>query len=179
MKKALGGVIAALVLLTACGSDGSTSEEAVDTTVMEEVMAGDIVAIASETEGFSTLVAALTAASLVETLQGEGPFTVFAPTDDAFAALPEGLLEKLLLPENVGVLTSILTYHVVSGKVMSTDIMAGDVPSVEGSAITLTTDYGVQVNDALVISADIEASNGVIHVIDQVIVPPTVDLASL
>ena len=180
MKKALGGVIAALVLLTACGSDGSTSEEeAVDTAVMEEVMAGDIVAIASETEGFSTLVAALTAASLVETLQGEGPFTVFAPTDDAFAALPEGLLEKLLLPENVGVLTSILTYHVVSGKVMSTDIMAGDVPSVEGSAITLTTDYGVQVNDALVISADIEASNGVIHVIDQVIVPPTVDLASL
>ena len=179
MKKALGGVIAALVLLTACGSDGSTSEEAVDTTVMEEVMAGDIVAVASETEGFSTLVAALSAAGLVETLQGEGPFTVFAPTDDAFAALPEGLLEKLLLPENVGVLTSILTYHVVSGKVMSTDIMAGDVPSVEGSAITLTTDYGVQVNDALVISADIEASNGVIHVIDQVIVPPTVDLASL
>ena len=179
MKKALGGVIAALVLLTACGSDGSTSEEAVDTTVMEEVMAGDIVAIASETEGFSTLVAALSAAGLVETLQGEGPFTVFAPTDGAFAALPEGLLEKLLLPENVGVLTSILTYHVVSGKVMSTDIMAGDVPSVEGSAITLTTDYGVQVNDALVISADIEASNGVIHVIDQVIVPPTVDLASL
>ena len=179
MKKALGGVIAALVLLTACGSDGSTSEEAVDTTMMEEVMAGDIVAIASETEGFSTLVAALSAAGLVETLQGEGPFTVFAPTDDAFAALPEGLLEKLLLPENVGVLTSILTYHVVSGKVMSTDIMAGDVPSVEGSAITLTTDYGVQVNDALVISADIEASNGVIHVIDQVIVPPTVDLASL
>jgi uncharacterized surface protein with fasciclin (FAS1) repeats len=167
-------------LLAACGSDGSTSEEeAVDTTVMEEVMAGDIVAIASETEGFSTLVAALSAAGLVETLQGEGPFTVFAPTDDAFAALPEGLLEKLLLPENVGVLTSILTYHVVSGKVMSTDIMAGDVPSVEGSAITLTTDYGVQVNDALVISADIEASNGVIHVIDQVIVPPTVDLASL
>jgi uncharacterized surface protein with fasciclin (FAS1) repeats len=179
MKKALGGVIAALVLLTACGSDGSTSEEVVDTTVMEETMVGDIVAIASETEGFSTLVAALSAAGLVETLQGEGPFTVFAPTDDAFAALPEGLLEKLLLPENVGVLTSILTYHVVSGKVMSTDVMAGDVPSVEGSSITLATDYGVQVNDALVISADIEASNGVIHVIDQVIVPPTVDLASL
>jgi uncharacterized surface protein with fasciclin (FAS1) repeats len=179
MKKALGGVIAALVLLTACGSDGSTSEEVVDTTVMEETMVGDIVAIASETEGFSTLVAALSAAGLVETLQGEGPFTVFAPTDDAFAALPEGLLEKLLLPENVGVLTSILTYHVVSGKVMSTDVMAGDVPSVEGSSITLATDYGVQVNDALVISADIEASNGVIHVIDKVIVPPTVDLASL
>jgi uncharacterized surface protein with fasciclin (FAS1) repeats len=179
MKKALGGVIAALVLLTACGSDGSTSEEVVDTTVMEETMVGDIVTIASETEGFSTLVAALTAASLVETLQGEGPFTVFAPTDDAFAALPAGLLEKLLLPENVAVLTSILTYHVVSGKVMSTDVMAGDVPSVEGSSITLGTTDGVQVNDATVVSADIEASNGVIHVIDKVIVPPTVDLASL
>ena len=179
MKKALGGVIAALVLLTACGSDGSTSEEVVDTTVMEETMVGDIVAVASETEGFSTLVAALTAASLVETLQGEGQFTVFAPTDDAFAALPAGLLEKLLLPENVGVLTSILTYHVVSGKVMSTDVMAGEVPSVEGSAITLGTTDGVQVNDATVVAADIEASNGVIHVSDKVIVPPTVDLASL
>ena len=180
MKKALGGVIAALVLLAACGSDGSTSEEeAVDTTVMEEVMAGDIVAIASETEGFSTLVAALTAASLVETLQGEAPFTVFAPTDDAFAALPEGLLEKLLLPENVGVLTSILTYHVVSGKVMSTDVMAGDVPTVEGSNITLGTTDGVQVNDATVLIADVAASNGVIHAIDKVLVPPTVDLSSL
>lgn len=179
MKKAIGGVIAALVLLTACGSDGSTADEAVDTTVMEETMPGDIVAIASETAGFSTLVAALTAANLVETLQGPGPFTVFAPTDEAFAALPAGLLDKLLLPENVAVLTSILTYHVVSGKVMSTDVMAGDVPSVEGSNITLGTTGGVQVNDATVVSADIEASNGVIHVIDKVLVPPTVDLASL
>lgn len=127
----------------------------------------------------STLVAALTAANLVETLQGEDPFTVFAPTDDAFAALPEGLLEKLLLPENVGVLTSILIYHVVSGKVMSTVVRGGDVPSVEGSAITLGTTDGVQLNDATVVSADIEASNGVIHVIDKVIAPPTVDLAIL
>lgn len=179
MKKSLGAAIAALVLLTACGSDGSTTEEAVDTTVMEETMVGDIVAVASETEGFSTLVAALTAASLVETLQGEGPFTVFAPTDDAFAALPAGLLEKLLLPENVGVLTAILTYHVVSGKVMSTDVMAGDVPTVEGSNITLGTTDGVQVNDATVLIADVAASNGVIHAIDKVLVPPTVDLSSL
>ena len=177
MKKVLALALVASISLVACGSDAST--EVVETTVMEEVAANDIVAVASETEGFSTLVAALTAASLVETLQGEGPFTVFAPTDDAFAALPAGLLEKLLLPENVAVLTAILTYHVVSGKVMSTDVMAGDVPSVEGSPITLGTTDGVQVNDATVISADIETSNGVIHVIDKVLVPSTVDLSSL
>jgi uncharacterized surface protein with fasciclin (FAS1) repeats len=112
-------------------------------------------------------------------LQGEGPFTVFAPTDEAFAALPAGLLDKLLLPENIAVLTSILTYHVVSGKVMSTDVMAGDVPTVEGSTITLGTTDGVQVNDSTVLIADVEASNGVIHAIDKVLVPPSVDLASL
>lgn len=179
MKKLIALALVSSFALAACGSDSSTSEEAVDTTVMEETMVGDIVAVASETEGFSTLVAALTAASLVETLQGEGPFTVFAPTDDAFAALPAGLLEKLLLPENVAVLTAILTYHVVSGKVMSTDVMAGDVLSVEGSPITLGTTDGVQVNDATVVSADIETSNGVIHVIDKVLVPSTVDLSSL
>jgi uncharacterized surface protein with fasciclin (FAS1) repeats len=116
---------------------------------------------------------------LVETLQGAGPFTVFAPTDAAFAALPAGLIEKLLMPENKAVLISILTYHVVAGKVMSTDIMAGDAASVEGSKLMLATDMGVQVNDAKVTQADIEASNGVIHVIDKVLVPPTVDLAKL
>ncbi|MEY2779891.1 MAG: hypothetical protein RL623_1071 [Actinomycetota bacterium] len=179
MKKVVALVLAASVSLVACGSDSSTTEEVVDTTVMEEVAANDIVAVASSTEGFSTLVAAVTAAGLVETLQGEGPFTVFAPTDDAFAALPAGLLDKLLLPENIAVLTSILTYHVVSGKVMSTDVMAGDVPTVEGSTITLGTTDGVQVNDATVLIADVEASNGVIHAIDKVIVPPSVDLAAL
>jgi uncharacterized surface protein with fasciclin (FAS1) repeats len=116
---------------------------------------------------------------LVETLQGEGPFTVFAPNDEAFAALPEGLLEKLLLPENIAVLTSILTYHVVAGKVMSTDVTTGDAATVEGSTLALDTMSGVMVNDATVIAADVEASNGVIHVIDKVLVPPTVDLASL
>ena len=180
MKKAIGGVVAALLLLTACGADDSTSEDTVvDTTMMETAMPGDIVAVASATEGFSTLVAAVTAAGLVETLQGEGPFTVFAPTDEAFAALPAGLLDKLLLPENQAVLASILTYHVVAGKVMSTDVMAGDVATVEGSNITLGTTNGVQVNDATVVSADVEASNGVIHVIDKVLVPPTVDLSTL
>ena len=177
MKKVLALALVASISLVACGSDSST--EVVDTTVMEEVAANDIVAVASSTEGFSTLVAALSAAGLVETLQGEGPFTVFAPNDEAFAALPAGLLEKLLLPENIAVLTSILTYHVVAGKVMSTDVTAGDAPTVEGSTLSLALMDGVQVNDATVIGADVEASNGVIHVINKVLVPPTVDLASL
>ena len=181
MKKVIALAMVAVISLSACGSDSS---DAVDTTVAEaeapaEAVAGDIVAVASGTEGFSTLVAAVTAAGLVETLQGAGPFTVFAPNDAAFAALPAGLLDKLLLPENLAVLTSILTYHVVSGKIMSTDVMAGDAPSVEGSTIALGTTDGVQVNDATVIAADVEASNGVIHVIDKVLVPPTVDLAAL
>ncbi len=181
MKKAIAGIAVALVMLSACGSDSAT-EETVAEEVTEETVAtdaGDIVAVASATEGFSTLVSALTAGGLVETLQGEGPFTVFAPTDEAFAALPEGLLEKLLLPENKAVLVSILTYHVVAGKVMAADIVAGDVPTVEGSNVTLDTMSGVKVNAATVTTADVAASNGVIHVIDAVIVPPTVDLAKL
>ena len=181
MKKVIALAMVAVISLSACGSDSS---DAVDTTVAEaeapaEAVAGDIVAVASGTEGFSTLVAAVTAAGLVETLQGAGPFTVFAPNDAAFAALPAGLLDKLLLPENLAVLTSILTYHVVSGKILSTEVTAGDAPSVEGSTIALGTTDGVQVNDATVVAADVEASNGVIHVIDKVLVPPTVDLASL
>ena len=104
---------------------------------------------------------------------------MFAPTDAAFAALPAGLLEKLLLPENKDVLVSILTYHVVPGMVMSADIMAGDVATVEGSNVKLDTASGVKVNDATVTTADVAASNGVIHVIDAVIVPPTVDLSKL
>jgi len=186
MKKVFAVAIAAALTLAACGSDDEASEDTVaedtvaEDTVAEEVVAdGDIVAVASGNPDFSTLVAALSAAGLVETLQGEGPFTVFAPTDAAFAALPEGLLEKLLLPENIAVLTAILTYHVVPGKVMSTDVTAGDVATVEGSTIAITTDMGVMVNGANVVAVDVAASNGVIHVIDAVIVPPTVDLSTL
>jgi uncharacterized surface protein with fasciclin (FAS1) repeats len=131
----------------------------------------DIVEIAATTEGFSTLVAAVTAAGLVETLQGEGPFTVFAPTDEAFAALPDGLLDSLLEPENSELLTRILTYHVVAGDVRSGDIEPGTVATVEGSEVTLDTADGVTVDGANVIQADIVASNGVIHVIDAVILP--------
>jgi uncharacterized surface protein with fasciclin (FAS1) repeats len=181
MRKVIALALVASISFAACGSDdeASTEETVTEETVTEAAAAGDIVAVASSTEGFSTLVAALSAAGLVETLQGAGPFTVFAPSDDAFAALPAGLLEKLLLPENVAVLTSILTYHVVSGTVMSADIMAGDVPTVEGSTVALDTASGVTVNGATVTTADVAASNGVIHVIDAVMVPPTVDLSKL
>ena len=181
MRKVIALALVASISFAACGSDdeASTEEVVTEETVAEAVAAGDIVAVASSTEGFSTLVAALSAAGLVETLQGAGPFTVFAPSDDAFAALPAGLLEKLLLPENKAVLTSILTYHVVSGMVMSADIIAGDVPTVEGSNVALDTANGVTVNGATVTTADVAASNGVIHVIDAVIVPPTVDLSKL
>ncbi len=135
-------------------------------------MTKDIVDTAIEAEGFSTLVAAVQAAGLVDTLKGDGPFTVFAPTDAAFAALPEGTVETLLMPENIDQLTAILTYHVVPGKVMSTDLSDDMMATtVQGSDIMIDLDNGVMVNNATVVSADIEASNGVIHVIDTVILP--------
>ncbi len=131
----------------------------------------DIVDTAVSAGTFTTLVAAVEAAGLVETLKGDGPFTVFAPTDDAFAALPEGTVEALLADPEA--LAKILTYHVVAGKVMSTDLTNGMMAAtVNGAEITIMTEGGVMVNDANVIQADIEASNGVIHVIDKVILPP-------
>ena len=167
-------VVAALAL-SACGSD---SEEAMETTG-EATTAGTIVDVASGAGNFSTLVAAVTAADLVETLSGEGPFTVFAPTDEAFAALPAGVLDGLLLPENKALLAQILTYHVVAGKVMAADVTDGDVATVEGQTIKLGTMGGVTVNGANVVTADVAASNGVIHAIDAVILPPGVDVAPL
>jgi len=132
----------------------------------------DIVDTAVSADGFETLVAAVQAADLVETLKGDGPFTVFAPTDAAFAALPEGTVESLLQPENKDQLVSILTYHVVPGKVMSGDLSDGMMAAtVNGADVTIGTVGGVTVNGANVVSADIEASNGVIHVIDAVILP--------
>ena len=132
----------------------------------------DIVDTAANAGSFETLLAAATAAGLVDTLKGEGPFTVFAPTDDAFAALPEGTVESLLMEENKDQLTAILTYHVVPGKVMSSDLTNGmEATTVQGSAVTIMTEGGVTVEGANVVQADIEASNGVIHVIDSVILP--------
>lgn len=132
----------------------------------------DIVDTAVEAGSFGTLVAAVQAAGLVDTLKGEGPFTVFAPTDAAFAALPAGTVDDLLKPENKDKLTAILTYHVVPGKVMSGDLSDGmTAATVEGSNVTIGTEGGVTVNGVNVVSADVEATNGVIHVIDQVILP--------
>lgn len=135
--------------------------------------AKDIVDTAVGAGSFTTLVAAVQAAGLVDTLKGAGPFTVFAPTDDAFAKLPAGTVENLLKPENKPLLTAILTYHVVPGKVMSTDLSNGmKAATVQGGEITIMTEGGVKVNDATVVTADIAATNGVIHVIDTVIMPP-------
>lgn len=132
----------------------------------------DIVDTAVGAGTFETLVAAVTAAELVDTLKGEGPFTVFAPTDAAFAALPEGTVETLLKPENKDQLVAILTYHVVPGKVMSSDLTDDmTATTVQGGEITIDLDNGVMINDATVTAADIAASNGVIHVIDKVIMP--------
>lgn len=167
--------VAAALTLSSCGSD---AEEASEMTT-EQKSVGTIVDVAVGAGNFSTLVAAVTAADLVETLSGEGPFTVFAPTDEAFAALPAGVLDALLLPENKALLAQILTYHVVSGKVMAADVTDGDVATVEGSTVALSTANGVTVNGANVISADVPASNGVIHAIDAVILPAGVDVAAL
>lgn len=133
----------------------------------------DIIDTAVGAGNFTTLAAALTAAGLVDTLKGEGPFTVFAPTDAAFAALPEGTVETLLKPENKDKLIAVLTYHVVAGKVMSGDLVDDmKATTVQGGEITIDLDNGAMVNDAKVTAADIGASNGVIHVIDKVILPP-------
>jgi uncharacterized surface protein with fasciclin (FAS1) repeats len=134
----------------------------------------DIVDLAVSQDNLSTLVAAVKAGGLVETLKSKGPFTVFAPTNEAFSALPAGTLESLLKPENKDQLVQILTYHVVSEKLMSTDLKEGmSVKTVQGGDVTLDISKdGVKVNDAKVINADVSASNGVVHVIDKVILPP-------
>lgn len=132
----------------------------------------DIVDTAVAAGSFETLTAALSAADLVATLKGDGPFTVFAPTDAAFSALPAGTVETLLKPENREQLTQILTYHVVPGKVMSSDLRDGmTATTVMGKDITVSMDGGVKINGAAVTTADIETSNGIIHVIDAVILP--------
>ena len=136
-------------------------------------MKKDIVDTAVAAGQFETLAAALGAADLVDTLKGEGPFTVFAPTDEAFAKLPAGTVETLLKPENRDQLVAILTYHVVAGKVKAADVVKlSEATTVNGAKVAITVaDGGVRVNDANVIATDIKASNGVIHVIDTVILP--------
>lgn len=148
-----------------------TATAAFGTSAFADGHSMDIVDTAVAAGSFTTLVAAVEAAGLVETLKGDGPFTVFAPTDDAFAALPAGSVEGLLADPEA--LAAILTYHVVAGKVMSGDLSDGMMAAtVNGAEVKIITAGGVMVNDANVVSADIEASNGVIHVIDKVILPP-------
>lgn len=136
-------------------------------------MSKDIVDTAAGAGQFKTLVAAVEAAALVDTLKGDGPFTVFAPTDEAFAKLPDGTVDDLLKPENKDKLIAILTYHVVPGKIMSGDISgkSTEVKTVQGDMLSVDATNGVKVDEAKVVKADIDASNGVIHVIDTVVMP--------
>lgn len=182
---ALAGVAIAALVLTGCAPAEETpapveTSEVEETTEESTGELGSIVDVAVGAGTFTTLAAALSAAGLIETLEGEGPFTVFAPTDEAFMALPEGVLDALLLPENAAILSQILTYHVVSGSVLAADVTTGDVASVEGSNISIDTSAGVVLNgSANVITTDILADNGVIHVIDAVILPPGLDVSTL
>lgn len=168
--KTLKSVILAMFFLSA----SAMSSFAQDNMKVSKSVAMDIVDLAVSQDILSTLVAAVKAGGLVETLKGKGPFTVFAPTNEAFAALPAGTLESLLKPENKDQLVQILTYHVVPGKVMSTDLKDGmKAKTVQGSDVKIgVSKEGVNVNEAKVIKADVNASNGVVHVIDKVILPP-------
>jgi uncharacterized surface protein with fasciclin (FAS1) repeats len=174
MKKTLITFIVASLALPAaavyagCGSCGAHSHD--DKAAHDKK--GTIVETAVAAGSFETLVAAVKAAGLAETLSGEGPFTVFAPTDEAFAALPEGTVESLLKPENKDQLVSILTYHVVPAKVKAKDVKSGEAPTVNGQSVTIkVSEGGVTVDGANVVKTDVMASNGVIHVIDKVILP--------
>ncbi len=177
-------VAAAGLALGACSSsskaatDTNTSTTAADTTMTTAPAAKTIVEIAASNPDFSTLVTGVKAAGLADTLSGAGPFTVFAPTNDAFAKLPAGTLDTLLKPENKQQLAAILTYHVVPATVMASDVKPGKVTTVNGATFTVATENGDviltdgQGNKAKVVKTDIVASNGVIHVIDAVLLPP-------
>jgi uncharacterized surface protein with fasciclin (FAS1) repeats len=159
MKRTTGLIVAALTFLVSTGVQAQMK---------------DIVDTAAGAGKFNTLVAAVKAAGLVETLKGPGPFTVFAPTDEAFAKLPKGTVEDLLKPENKAKLAAILTYHVMSGKVMSKDLAGKTIKakSVQGAEISIDATKDVMIDKAKVVTADVEATNGVIHIIDAVIMPP-------
>jgi uncharacterized surface protein with fasciclin (FAS1) repeats len=180
MKRPILLTLSALALVVAACSTSASPTPAPATPEASMAPMGDIVETATEAGSFSTLLTAATAAGLVDTLKGEGPFTVFAPTDEAFAALPEGTLDDLLADPEA--LKQILLYHVVSGKVTADQVVGlTSADSVEGSPIAISvTDGTVTLNDsAKVVTTDIETSNGVIHVIDAVLVPETVDVAAL
>jgi uncharacterized surface protein with fasciclin (FAS1) repeats len=161
IAKATAALAAVIIVTSAQASSCSSNKDS-----------KDIVAVAAGAGTFNTLVAAVKAAGLVETLQGTGPFTVFAPTDEAFAKLPAGTVESLLKPENKQKLIAILTYHVVPGKVMAADVRTMQAGTVNGQKLSLVVANGsVTVNNANVVATDIAASNGIIHVIDTVVLP--------
>lgn len=181
MKKQLAALaIAASMVLVGCGSDSASEEPIVDDTeVVADNSSDNLLVIAQGNPDLTTFVTALEASDLVINLEGDRILTIFAPTNDAFAALPAGLLDKLLLPENKDLLVRILTYHLVQGGLLSGDVVPGEIGSSEGTTLKLDTANGVTVNGANVVQADLEASNGVIHVIDQVLVPASLDLSGL
>jgi uncharacterized surface protein with fasciclin (FAS1) repeats len=166
------------LFIAACGDDDANSNATTEAPAADQ---GDIIAVATAAGSFNTLAAALGAAGLVEILQGEGPFTVFAPTDEAFAALPAGLVDALLLPENIEVLKQILLYHVISGSEVTSDMVTtGDVVMASGDTATIAINGGtITIAGAPIATVDVPASNGVIHVISAVMVPPGLDVAAL
>jgi len=193
-KRLLAGLLSLGVIATLGACESQTTDTAVEPaeeeTVTEEPATPEeeptaaatedtIVDVAAGNESFSTLVQAIEAAELTDTLSADGPYTVFAPTNEAFEALPEGTLEQLLQPENQETLTQILTYHVLPQAVPAAEVVSGDVETVAGSPLTVNVDDAtgnVSVNEATVVQADVQASNGVIHAIDQVLLPPDVQL---
>lgn len=191
-KKLLAGLAIVALGISGCAAT-EEAPEVVEETVTEDAPAvtepapeaeaeaealGSVVDVALANGSFETFIAALTAADLVDTLQEPGPFTVFAPTDEAFAALPEGVLEALLRENNRVVLISILRYHVMEGKVMAADFTTGDVGSLDFIALQIDSSEGVVLNgSATVVIADVEASNGVIHGVDNLVLPVGMDLS--
>lgn len=182
--------VGAAAMLAACGPSADTAVETdpgqdpmateEPATGTEPMAEGDtVVDVAASDEDFSILVEAIEAADLTETLSASGPVTVFAPTNEAFEALPEGTLDELLLPENQDLLRQVLTYHVLQDEVPAAEVTTGEVPTAAGTPISIQVDEAtgdVMVNEAMVVTPDIQASNGVIHAIDQVILPPGLTL---
>ncbi len=178
--------VGAAALMAACGAPNETaidtapgqdsmSQDPMSTEAPDSASEGSIVDVAAGNDDFSILVEAVQAADLADTLSADGPITLFAPTNAAFEALPAGTLDELLLPENQDALRQILTYHVIDGAVPAADVMTGEVSSAAGSPISVQVNDAtgeVMVNQAMVTEADIQASNGIIHAIDQVILPP-------
>lgn len=178
MRSFLAGLVAVgALVVAACGGGSGSSMSASTPAPAPTPATQNIVQVASGNPDFSTLVTAVKAAGLVDTLSGAGPYTVFAPTNEAFAALPAGTLDSLLKPENKATLTGILTYHVVSGAVTSKEVKPGAVATVNGAKVTVSSDMGAlyvtddKGNRAKIVTTDIQASNGVIHVINAVLLP--------